>query len=328
MKLPVRVMSILAPGRGPVTRHKSARRNEGVESGWALLGMILALMVLGVLLVSAVPSVRFAVQRDKEEEMKYRGEQMAEAIGRYYNSGQRGAPQLLAPPTRFGGYLLELKKLRDGVTAGEVKIKFVRRSAIIDPMTNEEWEPVRARDPMLAPFLQAYAAATGNPIPQVLQMIAGPPPRLQRVIPTIVPPSGAGSGSEQGNTNRPPGSGQPGQTGRPPRAPGQPETPPVLDDDDDDDDDDGVVDPLAHIFKDKDDSDQPGKSSIPIVGVRPKIKGPSVRALYGLSNYEQWIFIYIPDPQTIPGANFPGQFPPGTNPNFPGGPSNRPRTSQ
>ena len=336
MKLPVRVMSTLASsGHRPVTRHKSGRRNEGAESGWALLGMILALMVLGVLLVSAVPSVKFAVQRDKEAEMIYRGEQMAEAIGRYYNSGQRGAPQLLAPPTRFGGYLLELKKLRDGVTAGEVRIKFVRRSAIIDPMTNEEWEPVRARDPLLAPFLQAYVAATGNPIPQVLQMIAGPPPRLQRVIPTLVPGAGTGSGTEQGNTNRPPGQvqpgqpAQPGQPGRAPRAPGQIEAPPVLDDDDDDDDDDdGVADPLAHIFKDKDDSNQPGKSSIPIVGVRPKIKGPSVRALFGLSNYEQWIFIYIPDPQMIPGANpnFPGGA--GTNPNFPGGPSNRPRISQ
>ena len=338
MKLPGQVMSILASsGHGPVIRPRIERRTRRAESGWALVGMILALMVLGVLLVSAVPSVRFAVQRDKEAEMIYRGEQMAEAIGRYYNSGQRGAPQLLAPPTRFGGYLLELKKLRDGVTAGEIRIKFVRRSAIIDPMTSEEWVPVRARDPLLAPFLQAYAAATGNPIPQVLQMIAGPPPKLQRVIPTLVPPSGTGSGagtgtgsgSEQSNTNRPPGPAQPGQT---PRTPGQPGTPPVLDDDDDDDDDDdGVVDPLAHIFKGKDDSDQPGKSSIPIVGVRPKLKGPSVRALYGLSNYEQWIFIYIPDPQMMPGVNpnFPGgQLQPGTNPNFPGGPNNRPRISQ
>src|SRR6185436_5381537 len=149
------------------------------------------------------------------------------------------------------------------------------------------------------------------------------PPRLQRVIPTIVAPpgtgSGSGSGSEQGNTNRPPPG--PPQPGQPPRTPGQPETPPVLDDDDDDDDDDdGVVDQLGHLLKDKDGSEQPGKSNLPIVGVRPKIKGPSVRALYGLSNYEQWIFIYIPDPQMIPGANpnFPGGA--GTNPNFPGGP--------
>jgi type II secretory pathway pseudopilin PulG len=311
----------------------TVKRDEGAESGWALLGMILALMVIGVLLVSAVPSVRFAVQRDKEAEMMYRGEQMAEAIGKYYNSGQRGAPQLYAPPTRFGGYLLELKKLRDGVTAGELKIKFVRRSAMIDPMTNEEWVPVRARDPILAPFLQAYAAATGNVIPKTLQDIAGPPPKLQRVTPTLIlPPSGTGSGtgSGQGNTNQPPGSGQPGQ---PRGTPGQPETPPVLDDDDNDDDDDDAGDTLSHIFKDKDkdDADQPGKSSIPIVGVRPKLKGPSVRALYGLSNYEQWVFIYIPDPQAIPGANpgfSGGQFPPGTNPNFQGGQSNKPKTSQ
>ncbi len=334
MKLLERVIFRLAPsGRCPGKRGRKAvpridLRTEQAESGWALLGLIMALMVLGVLLVSAVPSVRFAVQRDKEAEMIYRGEQVAEAIGRYYNSGQKGAPQLLVPPARFGGFLLDLRKLRDGITVGESRIKFVRRSAIIDPMSNEEWEVVRARDARLAPFLQAYAAATGNPIPQVLQMIAGPPPKLQIIHPTVIVPPG--SSSDQGNTNRPAGPPQPGQPVPGPVAiPGQPKTTDP-DNDDNDDDDDGVVDPLAHIFKDKDSSDQPGKSSIPIVGVAPRLKGPSVRSLYGLSNYEQWVFIFIPDPQTMPGGtpNFGGPNQPGTNPNFPGGPTNRPRTSQ
>ena len=274
---------------------KAAPR-EPAQAGWALLGLILALMVLGVLLVSAAPSVKLAVQRDKEAELIYRGNQMAEAIGRYYNSGQRGAPQLMVPPARFGGFLLELKKLRDGITVGENRIKFVRRSAMIDPMSNEEWEVIRFRDPRLAPFLQAYAGATGNLVPPVIQLLAGPPPKLVRVTPTTILPGGDAT---QGNTNRPsttaPGPGaRPGET-----------VDPDADNDDDDDDDDAAPDPLGHLLKDKD-SDQPGKSSLPIVGVAPRLKGPSVRALYGLTNYEQWVFIFIPDPQTMPNGITPG----------------------
>ena len=276
-------------------RPTSAPRREPAEAGWALLGLILALMVLGVLLVSAAPSVKLAVQRDKEAELIYRGNQMAEAIGRYYNSGQRGAPQLMVPPARFGGFLLELKKLRDGITVGENRIKFVRRSAMIDPMSNEEWEVVRFRDARLAPFLQAYAGATGNLVPPVIQLLAGPPPKLVRLTPTTILPGG---GTTQGNTNRAPTA--PGSGTRPGEA-----VDPDADNDDDDDDDDAAPDPLGHLLKDKD-SDQPGKSSLPIVGVAPKLKGPSVRALYGLTNYEQWVFIFIPDPQTMPNGITPG----------------------
>ena len=276
---------------------KAAPRTEQTEAGWALLGVIMMLMVLGVLLVSAVPSVKLAVQRDKEAELMYRGDQMAEAIGRYYNSGQKGAPQLMVPPARFGGFLLELKKLRDGISVGETRIKFVRPSAMIDPMSNEEWEVVRFRDPRLAPFLQAYAGATGNLVPPIIQLLAGPPPKLVRLTPTTILP---GSDSTQGNTNRPhpPGS----ESGA------KPVDPDADADNDNDDDDDAAPDPLKHLL-DKD-SDQ-GKSNLPIVGVAPKLKGPSVRSLYGLTRYEQWVFIFIPEPQNMPSGITPGTTPPG-----------------
>ena len=74
-----------------------------------------------------------------------------------------------------------------------------------------------------------------------------------------------------------------------------PRRPATSDDDDDDDDDD----PLGHLF----DTETPGHSNAPIIGVASKKKGPAMNAYFGLSNYEEWIFLYIPKvlpPGTVP----------------------------
>jgi type II secretory pathway pseudopilin PulG len=105
-----------ARGRGP---------SKG-DGGWALLGLLLALGVMSIVMASAiVPNVRVQVQRDKEAEMLYRGDQMARGIARYYNAGQLAGIQLVVPPPY--GYLTELKKLRDGIRLNVRELKFVSR---------------------------------------------------------------------------------------------------------------------------------------------------------------------------------------------------------
>ena len=98
---------------------------------------------------------------------------MAEGIARYYNGDRLGPINLtVAPPW---GYLTELAKLRDGVTIRVNEKKFVRASAMIDPMNSSEWDLVRARDPRIMKFLQAWAAQTLIPIPSQYLLLAGPP---------------------------------------------------------------------------------------------------------------------------------------------------------
>src|SRR5262249_31039526 len=208
--------------------------------------------------------------------------------------------QLLVPPEY--GYLTDLKKLRDGITIGVKEIKFVRPSAFIDPMTNIEWEPVRARDPRIMKFLQAYAAETGIVIPQQYLLIAGPPQRLHLAKPVTTDPNappgapGVVTDPQQGQTQQP---GQPGlqPVPRPTSPPGQPGARPRVqpangddDDDDDDDNDENIADPLAHSFENY----TPGHSNGPIVGVAPKLKGKAIKPLYGLEKYEEWVFMYMP----------------------------------
>ena len=271
------------------------------EQGWALLGLLLALSVLAIFLVSVVtPNIQLEVQRDKEAEMLFRGDQMAKAIARYYNLGNLGPiPVRSWPPY---GPLTELKKLKEGITVGVERRKLVRASAMIDPMTNVEWEPVRLRDPRIGNFLQAYVAETQNLIPDSYWLLAGPLTKTHKVAPLTpaTPPSTAPG-------IRPPSGTPPGQVVNPPG--GQP---PVEEGDDDDDDDDD--DPFAHFF-------EPGQSNLPIVGVAPKLRGNSVRALYGLTKYEDWIFLFIQPMQQIqqtpgrPGGQNPpgGQKPPGSD---------------
>lgn len=275
----------------------SSRSGEpSSEQGWALLGLLLALGVMSIFLASAiVPNVQKEVQRDKEIEMLYRGQQMAEGIARYYGRGRIAPLNILMPPTPLP-YLTELGKLREGVSIGVRELKFVRPSAMIDPMTSRDWEPVRARDPRIMKFLQAWAAETLSQIPNTYLLLAGPPQRS------------AFKNSSPSSANQTPGSGVQGQPNDPnstaPTAPGgsqvtPPRRPPTDDDDDDDDDDDNPNDPLAHLF----DTETPGHSNAPIIGVASKRRGPAITAYFGLSNYEEWIFMYIPKilpPGTVP----------------------------
>jgi|ERR1041384_3376425 type II secretory pathway pseudopilin PulG len=281
------------------------------EGGWALLGLLMALAVMSIFLVSAiVPNVQKEVQREKEAEMLYRGQQMAEGIARYYNRGRLAAINILMPPTPLP-YLTELAKLRDGVNIGVRELKFVRPSAMLDPIGSSEWEPVRARDPRIMKFLQAWAAETLSQIPNQYLLMAAPPTRS--AFKNSSSSSSSTSGTPAEGTD--PQSTNPNQA-RPPSQGGVIVTPrrPLVDSDDDDDDDE-PNDPLARLF----DNDQPGHSSAPIVGVASKRKGQSINAYFGLDHYEDWIFLYIPK-LLPPNMQQPGQQ---INPGSQGNPQNQ-----
>ena len=187
--------------------------------------------VMSIFLVSSItPNVKIQLQREKENEMRYRGEQMAKAISRYYNGGRLGPIQLMVPPPY--GYLTDLKKLSEGVTIGVREIRFARASEMIEPMVSDEWEPVRARDPRILKYLNAYAAETNSIIPQSYLLLAGPPQKSHALTP-LTPLTPSDSSKPQEGT---PQGGKPGVI-----VPKPPPKSDALDDDDDDDDDDETM---------------------------------------------------------------------------------------
>lgn len=273
--------------------HCPSSSGRSAEDGWALIGLLMALGVMSIFLASAiVPNVQKEVQRDKEVEMMYRGQQMAEGIARYYGRGRLVPLNLLMPPTPLP-YLTELAKLRDGVNIGVREVKFVRASAMIDPLTSTDWEPVRARDPRVMKFLQAWAAETLSQIPNQYLLLAGPPRT------SVFKNSGSSSTSQTDGAAGGQGSQNPAAPANPAGSQVTAPRRPAASDDDDDDDDDDDNDPLAHLF----DTESPGHSNAPIIGVASKRKGPSMNAYFGLSNYEEWIFLYIP--KILPPSNVP-----------------------
>ena len=268
-----------------------ARSSRSGEQGWALLGLLLALMVMSIFLVSAIiPDVQKQVQRDKEAEMLYRGQQMAEGIARYYSNG---ALQQLRIPVLQARPLTELQKLRDGITIGTIERKFVRPSAMIDPVSGDEWQVVRAGDHRLWKFLQAWLTETQTVRTDLYVdyfRLAGQSQKSvfkkNGLFQDQTPAGGA-------HVQPSPATNPPNQQ-NPPPIPGGSQIRPLPnkgdDDDDDDDDDDVPNDPLANLFK----SGSPGQSNAPIIGVAPKKKGKAMTAYFGLENYEDWVFIYIP----------------------------------
>ena len=60
------------------------------DSGYVLLGITIALVILGIFLVAAVPLWQKAVQREREQELIFRGYQYMQAIERYQRKYQIG----------------------------------------------------------------------------------------------------------------------------------------------------------------------------------------------------------------------------------------------
>jgi type II secretory pathway pseudopilin PulG len=120
------------PGRGP-------------EAGFSLVAVIAGMTVMLILMGAAMPSWKYVVKNDREQELYFRGDQIASAIERYQK--KHGGP----PPT------LEVL----------VKGKFLRKE-YTDPMTRDgKWKFIRVGEVAIsgAGALPARPPGTSVPTP-------------------------------------------------------------------------------------------------------------------------------------------------------------------
>jgi len=115
----MKALTILIPmhlaGQG-----ESARRPEQADAGYAMAALIIGIAVMAVLMTAAMPVWRQLAQREKEEELVFRGEQYAHAIGMF----QRRTANAYPP---------NLDVL--------VQQKFLRKR-YKDPITNDDFVPL------------------------------------------------------------------------------------------------------------------------------------------------------------------------------------------
>src|SRR3954465_15926122 len=106
------------------------------ECGLTLVELIVAITIMSILAVAALPMARLTVRREKERELRRDLWDMRDAIDRYKDAADRGLFQI-----KLGteGYPPDLETLVKGVDIGGKKVRFLRRIPV-DPMTGKaEW---------------------------------------------------------------------------------------------------------------------------------------------------------------------------------------------
>jgi len=69
--------------------HFQRRRGRRSEDGYILLTLLLAVALMMIFAAAIVPTIKFEIERDREEEMIHRGVQYARAIQHYYKKFNR-----------------------------------------------------------------------------------------------------------------------------------------------------------------------------------------------------------------------------------------------
>src|SRR5262245_4202834 len=138
-------MKINKNQRNTNKRTNPGKRNEG---GYALIGLMAVMMFALILTTAAAPTLRQEMQREKEEEMLWRGQQVAMGIKRYRLD-------------RGGVFPTDLNDLIKVTEVNGKRKRYMRPSAMCDPMmpcTGENnWRLVHPGDPLPAELLSAIS---------------------------------------------------------------------------------------------------------------------------------------------------------------------------
>ncbi len=122
-----------------------SRAGRGSESGFSLVALMAAMTIMLILMGAAMPSWKYVAQNEREQELYFRGDQIASAIERYQKKNG-GAP----PPS----------------LAVLVKGKFLRQ-AYEDPMAKDgKWKFIKAGE-VVVPRMPALPGMgmPGRPVP-------------------------------------------------------------------------------------------------------------------------------------------------------------------
>jgi len=101
-------------------------------SGLTFIAALMMVVIMGIMLGSVVQSWTMIMQREREEELLFRGRQIRDAIARWYKP-RPGLPQ--RP-------LMDLKYLLEDPASAE-KVRYLRR-LYKDPITNKDFVPIIA----------------------------------------------------------------------------------------------------------------------------------------------------------------------------------------
>jgi len=106
------------------------------DSGLTLIELVITVAIVSILATAVLPVARFAVKRQKEQQLRADLWNMRHAIDAYKDAADKGGMQ-----TKVDSYNYppDLQTLVDGVEIQTKKVKFLR-AIPVDPMTgNSDW---------------------------------------------------------------------------------------------------------------------------------------------------------------------------------------------
>jgi type II secretory pathway pseudopilin PulG len=103
----------------------------GNSSGFTYLAVMFSIVLIGLSLTGAVQQWKTIMQREKEAELLFRGDQIKDAVERYYRAPRAGTNQ-------YPRSLEELLK-----DPGSSATKRYLRKLYKDPITNDDWVLVK-----------------------------------------------------------------------------------------------------------------------------------------------------------------------------------------
>jgi type II secretory pathway pseudopilin PulG len=142
------------------------------ERGYTLVALMGVMLFALILTTVAAPTIKYESQREREEEMLWRGHQVKNALAIYL--AKRGNNQ----------YPRELSELVEGIQDGVKKIRLLRPSALCDPMMpcepgESNWRLVHPGDPLPKELLDALVSSQQQeedgliiPVPPTLRAFA------------------------------------------------------------------------------------------------------------------------------------------------------------
>jgi type II secretory pathway pseudopilin PulG len=143
---------------------------RGAESGFSLVALMAAMTIMLILMGAAMPSWKYVVKNEREQELFFRGDQIASAIERYQKKHGGTPPPSLAVLVK-GKYLRQAYK---DPMAKDGKWKFIKAGEIVVPQVGLPGaglpgrpaaspappSAMGARDDTLAPFVGVVSTST------------------------------------------------------------------------------------------------------------------------------------------------------------------------
>ena len=232
---------------------RCARQNG--EQGYALITLLLIFAIMGIMAATLVTSIKFDIQRDREEEMIHRGVQYSRAIRAYYR--------------KFGRYPASIENLEN-----TNQIRFLRKR-YKDPLTGKDFKPLHFGEVRMGIY------GMGG---------AGVLPGASTVGPTGALTQNGLSNSSFGN-NTSGNSNSFGQAQKTTTDSSQPAdsgtdtggSSTKISGEASSSDDQGSADQPVRTF-----------GGMPIVGVASTSKGSTIREFEKKKKYNEWLFVYDP----------------------------------